>query len=262
MKSSAQNSAGSDNRPTEMPSWLNEACDYVLYTARKTIHYLCKAFLVNELVRVSIVVLIDASCEHRTFSGATFTEPLTLHVSQELRYHTFFLGSATFTVIYDALHDENAATTHLPWAHAALKCLSTMRAGDSVSATISTLQSVLKQMNFPYDVAAEQRLGDDSRNIWSYAFPGTRGYDQTGNSMMPIIPEANSDTVGLTPRNLPASDNVLMNDLNKSMDSNGIADDLLDLTEADMGWNFDFSTMDLEGFFSIYPTMDTTASGF
>ncbi|KAJ9226741.1 transcriptional regulator family: Fungal Specific TF [Paecilomyces variotii] len=231
MKTSAQAPAGNDNRPHEIPSWLNEACDYVLYTARKTIHYLCKASLVNELVR-------------------------------ELRYHTFFLSSATFTIIYDALHDEKAATTHLPWAHAALQCLSTMRPGDSVSTSISGLQSVLQQMNFPLDLTAEQQVDGDSGNRWHYASQGTRGYDQTGNSMMPIIPEASSDTVGLTPRNLPVGDNITVNGFNKSMDNNGTAEDLLDLTEADMGWGFDFSTMDLEGFFSIYPTVDTTVPSF
>lgn len=66
MKTSAQAPAGNDNRPHEIPSWLNEACDYVLYTARKTIHYLCKASLVNELVRVRISVSIAAPCGNRT----------------------------------------------------------------------------------------------------------------------------------------------------------------------------------------------------
>lgn len=34
----------------------------------------------------------------------------------------------------------------------------------------------------------------------------------------------------------------------------GSGDELLDLTQSDMGWDFDFSTMDLEEFFSVYPT--------
>lgn len=32
----------------------------------------------------------------------------------------------------------------------------------------------------------------------------------------------------------------------------GTGDELLDFTQADMGWDFDFSTMDLEAFFSVY----------
>lgn len=137
-----------------------------------------------------------------------------------------------------------------------------MRPGDSVSTSISALQSVLQQMNFPLDLTAEQQVDGDSGNRWHYASQGTRGCDQTGNSMIPIIPEASSDTVGLTPRNLPVGDNITVNGFNKSMDNNGTAEDLLDLTEADMGWGFDFSTMDLEGFFSIYPTVDTTVPSF
>lgn len=32
----------------------------------------------------------------------------------------------------------------------------------------------------------------------------------------------------------------------------GSGEDLLDLTQSDMGWDFDFSTMDLEEIFSVY----------
>lgn len=32
------------------------------------------------------------------------------------------------------------------------------------------------------------------------------------------------------------------------------AEDLLDLRQSDMGWDFDFSIVDIEEFFSVYPT--------
>lgn len=38
--------------------------------------------------------------------------------------------------------------------------------------------------------------------------------------------------------------------------SGGSNEDLLDFTQSDMGWDFDFSTMDLEAFFSVYQSGD------
>lgn len=43
----------SDDGPTEMPPWLNEACEYALVGARKTIQHLSEASRANDFVRVS-----------------------------------------------------------------------------------------------------------------------------------------------------------------------------------------------------------------
>lgn len=45
---------GSNSRPTEAPSWLNEACNYTLTAAKKTLQHLTKASAVNDLVKVGI----------------------------------------------------------------------------------------------------------------------------------------------------------------------------------------------------------------
>lgn len=42
--------------------------------------------------------------------------------------------------------------------------------------------------------------------------------------------------------------------------SGGSNEDLLDFTQSDMGWDFDFSTMDMEAFFSVYPPADNSMS--
>ncbi|KAF3017313.1 hypothetical protein E8E15_005528 [Penicillium rubens] len=39
----------------------------------------------------------------------------------------------------------------------------------------------------------------------------------------------------------------------------GSGEDLLDFTQSDMGWDFDFSTMDLDAFFSVYQSNDAAA---
>lgn len=63
MKRSAQDpGSNAAKRPTEIPAWLNEACANVLNCASATIHHLCGAASVNELVKVYIcpaIVLQD-----------------------------------------------------------------------------------------------------------------------------------------------------------------------------------------------------------
>lgn len=49
--------------------------------------------------------------------------------------------------------------------------------------------------------------------------------------------------------------NSLQDDIHPASVGSG---ELLDLTMSDMGWDFDFSTMDLEAFFSINPNMGAT----
>jgi hypothetical protein len=47
------------NRPTETPSWLNEACNHATTAAQKTIHHLCEASRLNDLVRVSEMSVVS-----------------------------------------------------------------------------------------------------------------------------------------------------------------------------------------------------------
>lgn len=44
---------GTSNRPTEMPSWLNDACKHALTAARQTVHHLCDASRTNDNVKVT-----------------------------------------------------------------------------------------------------------------------------------------------------------------------------------------------------------------
>jgi hypothetical protein len=45
------------NRPRETPSWLNEACNYAITAAQKTLQHLCEASRASDLVRV---IKVDA----------------------------------------------------------------------------------------------------------------------------------------------------------------------------------------------------------
>lgn len=57
-----------------------------------------------------------------------------------------------------------------------------------------------------------------------------------------------------SPWSLPHLETMGMPDTGGSV---GSGEDLLDFTQSDMGWDFDFSTMDLEAFLSVYPSNDT-----
>ncbi|GLI79452.1 hypothetical protein PoHVEF18_007787 [Penicillium ochrochloron] len=222
-----QPGGGSASRPTEMPTWLNEACNHALTAARKTIHHLCEASRSNDFVK-------------------------------QLRYHGYFLGSSTFTLIYDLLHDPTTATTHLPWIYASLQNLTTMREGDPINATISAIQTTLRKINpsyewSPYPKAEEYSSSNIQRPTSISQAPGNLN-DQSWvspDSSLPQRPFFNQQLDLSTPQwNLPLLDGP------ETGGSGASNEDLLDFTQSDMGWNFDFSTMDLEAFFSTYQAAD------
>jgi hypothetical protein len=80
---------------------------------------------------------------------------------------------------------------------------------------------------------------------------------------MPLLPNATvNTTLPVPPKSEPLLYDFQGNPLEQSMDmpattgTSGSGEDLLDFTLSDMGWDFDFSTMDLETFFSVSPAFD------
>ncbi|KAL2826314.1 hypothetical protein BDW59DRAFT_171944 [Aspergillus cavernicola] len=222
----------------EIPPWLNEACGYALSAACRTIHFLCESYSVNELVR-------------------------------ELRYHTYFLASCCFTLIFDLIHGQDLAATHLPWIHASLRAISSMRPGDPGKASMVAIQTVLKQIDPAYEWVPQ---------------PETRDLAYATHQPPPMLKPYSNDMATSTsnPQNTPNLDLMSSNHvssqphsmlydfqgnpLEKGMHmaatsgSAGSGEDLLDFTQSDMGWDFDFSTMDLETFFSISPAFDASVA--
>ncbi|KAJ5583998.1 uncharacterized protein N7459_003798 [Penicillium hispanicum] len=224
--------SGASKHPKEIPSWLNEACNHVLTAARKSIHHLYEASASNDYVK-------------------------------QLRYHGYFMGSSAFTLIFDLLHDTTTAAVHLPWVYASLHILSTMRAGDPITNTISAIQTVLRSINPSYEwtlyhsPADCHAMGtDNSRRPMSQSHGGMDSQQESFNG--PTF----SPSPFLGPRsNIPFSEwNLAHIEGPETGGSGGSNEDLLDFTQADMGWNFDFSTMDLEAFFSVYPSADSSFS--
>ncbi|BCS30641.1 Zn(II)2Cys6 transcription factor [Aspergillus puulaauensis] len=228
-----------DSTKREIPPWLNEACGYALSAACRTIHFLCESYTANELVR-------------------------------GIRYHGFFLSSSCAAVIFDLMHGKDLAPSHLPWAHATLRALTGMKQSDAVEASILAIQTILKQLNPAYEWIP-QTEPSKSPTTQSPAPAITRPpYTVPTSRELSNVPAAPNSALNTTTLPAPAQSQPLLydfqgNPLEQSMDmppttgGTGSGEDLLDFTLSDMGWDFDFSTMDLETFFSVSPAFDAPA---
>ncbi|CAG8355553.1 unnamed protein product [Penicillium salamii] len=223
------NSTESKDQQAETPSWLNEACSYAITAAQKTLQHLCEASRENDLVR-------------------------------QLRYHGYFLGSSSFTLIYEFLHDASLAPVYLPWVYASLQTLSIMRAGDPIASSISAIQTVLRRMNPSYEwppytsSSGRQPRPSEPAAMGQPAVPNTAQRPLPNDLTIPHDPSMIiRPGASASPWNLPQFETMGMPDTGGSV---GSSEDLLDFTQSDMGWDFDFSTMDLEAFLSVYPSED------
>ncbi|KAJ6115455.1 hypothetical protein N7486_001233 [Penicillium sp. IBT 16267x] len=222
-KAAARQATGSSNRPKEIPSWLNEACNHALAAARKTIHHLSEASRVNDLVG-------------------------------QMRYHGYFIGSSAFTLIYDLIHDTQAAATHLPWVYASLQILSAMRPGDPISSSIAAIQTTLRNINPSYEwLQGPNAGGNDPVGTGSNPYL-SRAQDTMDNQQAPLngLAFPSKSVLGPGPDLSPSHWSLPQLEGPDTVRSGGSNEDLLDFTQSDMGWDFDFSTMDLEAFFSVY----------
>ncbi|KAL2812719.1 C6 zinc finger domain protein [Aspergillus granulosus] len=244
MKTSQTN--GNTAVKREAPPWLNEACDYALSAACRTIYFLCESYSVNELVR-------------------------------GIRYHSYFLGSSCFALIFDLMHGKNLACTHLPWVHTSLRALSMMRQDDPSKASIAAIQTVLKQINPAYvwiPPTANTKI-NEHHNLQ----PSTQPHPQPQitkpytNEPLPPPTSTSETTMAFTidPISadfLPGHDPSMLYDFQGNPLEQGMhmpattgsagPSDELDFTQSDMGWDFDFSSMDLGAFLSLSPAFDTT----
>jgi hypothetical protein len=166
-------------------------------------------------------------------------------------------------LIYEFIHDSNLAPVYLPWVYASLQTLTTMRAGDPVNSTISAIQTVLRSISPSYEWSP-YRTASAGKIMHSEGADMPRGttsdHDQKSRLNNSAIPQNSSmgtrSGLPTSPWNLPHLETPHMPETGGSV---GSAEDLLDFTQSDMGWDFDFSTMDLEAFFSVYPANDAAA---
>jgi hypothetical protein len=174
-----------------------------------------------------------------------------------MRYHGYFVGSACFTLIYDFLHDPNSASVHLPWVYAALQDLSAMRAGDPIASTISATQTVLRKINPSYEWTPCPKQ-DSIHEVNSLVSSMRAQEPSTGHGQHSTMTglASPSHLSGSHPDFSAFQPSLPQVEIPDTVGSIRSGEKLLDFTQSDIGWGFDFSTMDLEAFFSTYQSMD------
>jgi hypothetical protein len=135
-----------------------------------------------------------------------------------------------------------------------------MRAGDPITSTISAIQTVLRNISPTYEWIPYPRPDNTFSNKTdeATAVSHATGVADGQQGMLNEHAFSSSVLIGST-SNLPLSQWTLPQLEGPGTGrTGGSSEDLLDLTQSDMGWNFDFSTMDLEAFFSVYQSTDTS----
>ncbi|EKV06661.1 hypothetical protein PDIG_68570 [Penicillium digitatum PHI26] len=131
-----------------------------------------------------------------------------------------------------------------------------MQPGDPIASTISAMQTVLRKINPSYEwVPLLATTGDKiappgGTSTQHGLFPYHR-HQSLLNDHAILQNQSPGRRPGIMtyPWNLPQVEKL---ENPETGGSAGSGDDLLDFTQSDMGWNFDFSTMDLDAFFSVY----------
>ena len=137
-----------------------------------------------------------------------------------------------------------------------------MRDGDPIKSTISAIQTVLRNLNPAYewlpcpkpDNAYSSGTGDQPAESLAFGISGGQYGILTEHPFSPNALFDSTSNISPSQWSLPQLEGP------ETGRSGGPSEDLLDLTQSDMGWNFDFSTMDLEAFFSVYQSVDASLS--
>lgn len=158
------------------------------------------------------------------------------------------------------MYNEKVATTHLPWVHVGLQCLGAMRPGDPITSSISAIQTVLKKLCPSYEWVppgpVQGQTYAPNPTSSASATPYSNGVAPSQvNPMRETFP-GGTFLGGYLPTMPNIQVNPLQSDIPEVSASVGSSEDLPDFNLSDIGWDFDFSTMDLEAFFSIQPTMN------
>ncbi|KAF7547041.1 hypothetical protein G7Z17_g8001 [Cylindrodendrum hubeiense] len=201
------------------PSWLDTACEYCLEAARNSIGFLTGSCATNILC-------------------------------QDIKYHGFFIEGACYALAFDMLQERKSAHRNLPWIHSALRCLRSMvpknreGAGQlpvTIAAIEQMVRSVFPDLELRDQVEPEARQSHTQQSVHS-AMPGPSS----------IIPASGiGETPAFTYPSMPFGFDI-SGGMNGTSPSSGMrSDDQIDFTAADVGWDIDFGTMDMETFLSL-----------
>lgn len=219
------------------PPWLDTACEYCLEAARNMISFL---------------------------AGACATNPF----CADIKYHGFFIEGACYTLAFDMLQGSVSAHRNLPWIHAGLGCLRTMiskRRSDKGQIPITS--DAIKQMVLTVYPNLDLDRGGDAAAVVQASQLQSEGEEEVGGSSSSVAVTA---PTGLSGTAIPTSDGRAQMPIPSmpftypfmpfGFDANGNvsntspdmrSDEQIDFTAADVGWDIDFGTMDMEAFFSL-----------
>ncbi|KAF5962303.1 hypothetical protein FBULB1_14315 [Fusarium bulbicola] len=197
------------------PPWLDSACEYCLEAARNSVGFLTGSCATNILCR-------------------------------DIKYHGFFMEGACYALAFDMLQEKKTAHRNLPWIHSGLRCLRSMMGSAGINAgqlpiTIASIEQMVRSAGFelkdPVDTNQQKQppqstlpgspapvsVAGGMRSEPAFTFPSMPfGFDVTGQ----------------------------MNG-SSSSPAGAASEEMADFTAADVGWDIDFGTMNMEAFLSL-----------
>ena len=166
--------------------------------------------------------------------------------SQDIKYHGFFIEGACYALAFDMLQEKKTAHRNLPWIHSGLRCLRSMMESAGISAgqlpiTIASIEQMVRSAGFELKDPVDQ----------------TRQYQQqTPNSTLPGSPALTTIAGGtgsepaFTFPSMPFGFDVT-GQMNGPSPAGAGQEDMADFTAADVGWDIDFGSMNMEAFLSL-----------
>ncbi|EYB33001.1 hypothetical protein FGRA07_06255 [Fusarium graminearum] len=196
------------------PPWLDSACEYCLEAARNSVGFLTGSCATNILCR-------------------------------DIKYHGFFIEGACYALAFDMLQEKKTAHRNLPWIHSGLRCLRSMMGSAGVDAgqlpiTIASIEQMVRSAGFEMKDPVSQ----------------TKQYQQqVPNSTLPGSPApSNVAAMGSEPAftfpSMPFGFDTT-GQLNGASPAGARPEDMADFTAADVGWDIDFGSMNMDAFLSL-----------
>ncbi|KAG8669526.1 hypothetical protein FPOAC2_08858 [Fusarium poae] len=196
------------------PPWLDSACEYCLEAARNSVGFLTGSCATNILCR-------------------------------DIKYHGFFIEGACYALAFDMLQEKKTAHRNLPWIHSGLRCLRSMMGSAGVNAgqlpiTIASIEQMVRSAGFEMKdpVSQTQQYQQQLPKSTLPGSPAPTNVAGMGNEPAFTFPSMpfGFDTTG---------------QLNGASPAGARPEDMADFTAADVGWDIDFGSMNMDAFLSL-----------
>ncbi|KAG8355204.1 hypothetical protein FVEN_g6984 [Fusarium venenatum] len=196
------------------PPWLDSACEYCLEAARNSVGFLTGSCATNILCR-------------------------------DIKYHGFFIEGACYALAFDMLQEKKTAHRNLPWIHSGLRCLRSMMGSAGINAgqlpiTIASIEQMVRSAGFEMKDPVNQTQ-QYQQQLPRSTLPGSpaptnvAGMGSEPAFTFPSMPFG-FDTTG---------------QLNGASPAGARPEDMADFTAADVGWDIDFGSMNMDAFLSL-----------